>query len=331
MAFVSIEEFKETFSIDQLENYIPFLDMSEQYEELSHIGNYPYVDMCIRKFLFNVLSDDINKDYDNVENYQRIYNFIRKRYSFDKCIKLERLLDKKYGNWLTNPNHPITIDDRDILKSKLNEFTEKMQKKYKDMDGNSCLNRGFEFNDYKVIYITDLLMRWASTENKKYSFFDAVRELFTFSNNTEMHNLYGYLGLILIDLFFKYYKNNNVKEYLYLIVVIDRLYHLDLYEAERNRQYVDMYHNFMPLKQKAEKHKQNCSKAGSTTKNEGFKRYCIDFYHNNIVRMKSRRQVAIRLAEYYQEYKGEVLKKFPETNLSDEDPFNTIYKWLQKI
>ena len=47
--------------------------------------------------------------------------------------------------------------------------------------------------------------------------------------------------------------------------------------------------------------------------------------------MKSRRQVAIRLAEYYQEYKGEVLKKFPETNLSDEDPFNTIYKWLQKI
>lgn len=67
------------------------------------------------------------------------------------------------------------------------------------------------------------------------------------------------------------------------------------------------------------------SKAGRTTKNEAFKQWCINY---NERKFPSLRQKAMYLARYYVENYKDIIKQFPNTTLSQQDPFTTIYKWL---
>ena len=83
----------------------------------------------------------------------------------------------------------------------------------------------------------------------------------------------------------------------------------------------------MQLEKKEEKKRQDCSDAGKKTPNEPFKQWCI--LQNKTKPKRSLRQKAIELGMYYQNNHNQIIKDFPDTKLTQTDPFQSIYDWLK--
>lgn len=329
MEYFSYSECEQIFMVKELKNYVPLLGIKEQYPELSSIGLFPRVclDEYIKKFLFHALTDNIDEDEKKITKHEKLYNYIHSRYGVgEKSLKLTKLSDKKYRNFLTLANPGISIDDKKLLEKKLQEAKLKLQAV--NIHPNFLLSHDIEEDNSKIVHIVDLLMEWRSSEKEDFSIFDDVRNLFSFANETEMHNLYGCLGLFLIDSFLTCYKKDNIRSILYLIVIIDRLYRFNLYTGNIHTFCINMQKKYAVLEEKEIKKKKDCQKAGATTKNAAFKQFCVDYYNEN-KGTKSKRQIALWLAEYYQNNPKEISVKFPGTKLTTPDPYTTIYNsWL---
>lgn len=329
MEYFSYSECEQIFMVKELKNYVPLLGIKDRYPDLSCIGEIPCVciDDYVRKFLFHALTCNIDEDRKKIEKHEKLYNYIWKRYKLsEKGNRLIQLNDEKYRNFITVLNPGISINDKKLLEEKLQEAKLKLQTV--NIHPNFLLSHDIEEDDSKIVHIVDLLMKWRSTERKDFSTFDDVRDLFSLKNETEMHNLYGCLGLFLIDSFLTYYKIGNIRSILYLIVIIDRLYRFDLYTGNIHTFCINMQKKYAILEEKEIKKKNDCQKAGAITKNAAFRQFCIDYYEAN-KDTKSKRQIALWLAEYYQNNPKEISVKFPGTKLTTPDPYTTIYNsWL---
>ena len=153
--------------------------------------------------------------------------------------------------------------------------------------------------------------------------FDDWNNIFKLQNDILLFNFQGCLGLLLMNEFCFYYRTNQLKYCILCAMLMTNLYIYSPIYKRIERETSKKLNKFLA---KEKKTKADRSRAGSITKNEAFKQWCISFSEK---KFPSRRQKALYLAEYYQEHYKEIIKKFPDTQLTQEDPFNSIYGWLK--
>lgn len=178
-----------------------------------------------------------------------------------------------------------------------------------------------------VFYLQDIMRTFKlfnDTNNKQHMIFAKWNKIFNFQNDNELFNFQGCLGLLLMDEFCLHYRTNQLK---CCILCVTLMTNLCMYSPIYKRMEREKSKQLNIFLEKEKKIKADRSRAGSKTKNEEFKQWCINYNTKNF---HSHRDKARYLAEYYQKHYEEIIKKFPDTTLTQVDPFQSIYKWLLK-
>lgn len=183
-----------------------------------------------------------------------------------------------------------------------------------------------KYEDSYIFYLQEILRTFKTynnINNQQTNIHKQWHKIFDFKNNTDLFNFQGCLGLLLINEFCFYYNKKQIEYCILCAMLLTSLYTYSPLHKKIEIEHQKELNRFLAKEQKM---KANRSRAGSITKNEAFKQWCINFNEKNF---PSRRQKALYLAEYYQKNYKEIKKEFPETTLTREDPFNSIYGWLK--
>lgn len=326
---------EKTTKIEELKYFDPFVRLKDQFIGLITSDVFSCnLNQQQQLFLHMACSDDIKTKITNEIVFPE--KISAKGMYFSK-----KQLNKKCSVCITLPRK-VTPQSAIKLRNRLKKLKEKVEKYIKTINDDVYNKILYEFLDninerienkdiYKnkipyVFYLQEILKTFKIFNNinsKEFGLCKQWCKIFNFKNDTELFNFQGCLGLLLMDEFCRYYQSNQLN---YCILCVTLMTNLCIYSPVYKRMERERLKELNKFLAKEQKTKANNSRAGSTTKNEKFKQWCINF---NQKKFPSRRQKAIYLAEYYQNNYEEIMKEFPETTLTKEDPFNSIYGWLK--
>lgn len=327
---------EKTAKIEELEYFEPFVRLKDQFIDLITSDVFSCdLNQQQQLFLHMACSDNIKTKITNEI-------VLPKKISAKGMYFSKKRLDKKYSECITLTGEVFTPQDAIKLSNRLEKLKEKVEKYIKTISDDEYNKILYEFLDninerienkviYKskipyVFYLQEVLKMFRlfnDVDNKQHIIFDEWNKIFKFANDTELFNFQGCLGLLLMNEFCFYYRTNQLK---YCILCSMLMTNLCIYSPVYKRMERERLKELNKFLAKEQKMKADRRRAGSITKNEAFKQWCISF---NEKKFPSRRQKALYLAEYYQEHYKEIIKKFPDTQLTQEDPFNSIYGWLK--
>ena len=326
----------KTTKIEELRYFSPFVRLKDQYTDLITSDVF-FCDLNQQQqlFLYMASSEDIKVKATSWIMLPK--NIPAKRMYFSK-----KQLDQKYSTCITLTGEVFTSPNAIKLNNRLERLKEQVEQYIKTISDEEHNRILYEFLDninersenkkiYKnkipyVFYLQEVLKIFRlfnEANNKQHIIFDEWKKIFKFENDTELFNFQGCLGLLLMDEFCRYYQSNQLK---YCILCSMLMTNLCIYSPVYKRMEREKSKELYKFLEKEQKTKADRSRAGSKTKNEAFKQWCINC---NEKKFPSRRQKALYLAEYYQEHYKEIIKEFPDTSLTQEDPFNSIYGWLK--
>ena len=166
---------------------------------------------------------------------------------------------------------------------------------------------------------------------------DIRNKIFKFENERELLNFKGCLGLLLMNEFCFYYHKNNLKHCILCAMLITNF---DTYLSSNKIIEKEYLEEINKLKKVVENQRNQKSIAGSTTKNEKYKQYCIKYMKDNNL---SPYKAAEELANEFNNNRSEIRKKYnPVIGLKKDENDNnkkiedidyvatlTIYNWLK--
>lgn len=333
-----------TEKIEELEYFDPFVSMKDQCDNLLYFSNLSCNLDKQRQFFLYMACYDGKKDDCTQNNHSKCLAdktkaTIKKEQFLKLNIKdkqeLNRWLNGKYFTNLHISKYIQYTEQKAIklnkqlkqLKNNIDEYIKNAEDSVNKVPDGKRSKR-YEITEMPYIFYLQEAMQtlkiYNTTSRRLRKYFKNWSKIFNFKNNTELFNLQGYLGLLMMNEFCLYYNNNQLQKSIWCSMLMTNFCIDTPIYKKMEKEYLKELNKFLAKEQKT---KADRSRAGSITKNEAFKQWCISF---NEKKFPSHRQKALYLAEYYQEHYKEIIKEFPDTSLTQEDPYNSIYKWLQK-
>lgn len=318
--------------IKELEYFAPFEPIQQQCRNLlfSHVFSCN-LQQQQRLFLYIACSDDIEKDNKKRAKHSQLTDLIFDKYAFKdnaKSIKIQEYINKRYYTYL-NCLGGLQFTEQD--KIKLNSRIQKIKadiRKYKKKNT-------YTIDDSTLAEIEYMFKLYNDEENKQHNVFKDWNKIFKFENDTELLNFQGCLGLLLMNELCFYYNKKQMNRSILYAMLLTNLYNYSPFSQKWEREFLK---ELGERREKEKETRKKKSEAGSTTKNEIYKKYCITYMEKNNL---SPYHAAEILACEFGKKTSEIRQRYGATigliknkdgkyrENTDYDAFSTIYGWLK--